>query len=69
MLSLISGVYQATHASSHWKSHEVTVGEGAMFPFCGCCRGEVRFELLRPAGEDRFGCVSFGVIAEPKSSD
>jgi hypothetical protein len=60
MLSLISGVYQVTHAGSHRKSHEVTVGERAMFPFCGRCKDEVRFELLRPAEKINLGAYLLG---------
>jgi hypothetical protein len=67
MLSLVHGIYEAIHARSHRKSHQVTIGEGAMFPFCGRCKGEVRFEFLRPAAKDRFGGVSFGLLLSHKA--
>lgn len=69
MLALVTGVYEAIHAGSHRKSHDVTVGEGAIFPFCGRCHEKVMFKLVRSVPVDRIGSVSFGVIEEPKGSD
>lgn len=41
-----SGVYRVIHAQ-HRLPHEVTLLRGQVFPPCGKCHEEVRFELVR----------------------
>lgn len=43
-----SGIYQVWH-ESHRKPHEVTMVQGAFFPFCRVCGNGVRFVRLRIA--------------------
>lgn len=55
-----SGIYRVIHAQ-HRLPHEVTLIGGQVFPPCGKCHEEVRFELLRELPElerERRGHVS-----------
>jgi cytidine deaminase len=55
-----SGIYRVIHAQ-HRLPHEVTLIGGQVFPPCGKCREEVRFELVRELPElerERRGHVS-----------
>jgi hypothetical protein len=42
----VSGIYRVIHAQ-HRLPHEVTLIAGQVFPPCGQCHEEVRFELVR----------------------
>jgi len=55
-----SGIYRVIHAQ-HRLPHEVTLLGGQVFPPCGKCHEEVRFELVRELPElerERRGHVS-----------